>query len=127
MPKPTELQFKAGVRVKPPHFLPHASVILTVALETAPNTTDGIVWITEAYREPQHPTDLHPLCLAFDLRVHNITCSNREAGMSMASEWVRRQRGVHADPYYQFELHGDIGEKPDDWGDLHIHAEFDPR
>ncbi|TFH40902.1 MAG: hypothetical protein E4H01_15780 [Lysobacterales bacterium] len=119
--KTESYRYKAGVTVRNTHELPHIAKIRDVAVATAPDTADGIMWITEAWRPPRHHDDAHTWCCAFDLRIHNILKEHREAKILEGIEWIKRMRLVHiGDKRYQFELHGD--------GDnVHIHSEFDPR
>lgn len=118
--KTTRSDYKAGVTVKRANDLPHISLIRTVALATAPDTDDGICWTTEAWRPARHTDDAHNWCNAFDFRIRNIVGEHREERILIAMDWIKRQRAVHNDQRYQFELHG---EGPN----VHVHSEFDPR
>lgn len=123
----TDLQFKAGVRWRRAHALPHFVRILDVALECAPETEDGALWVTELWRPPRHASDLHTLCLAADFRIHNFVvpsgltydkayAARRERAWGFVN-WMRDELN---DRRYQFDVHGD-------GPNIHLHAEYDPR
>lgn len=119
--KTTEWKYKPGVNTKLAHTMPHMVLLRSVALASAPDTTDGIMWITEAHRPPRHTDDAHTWCNAFDFRIHNIEADGIRAQIAEAWEWVKRQRAVLKDQRYQFDVHGATDAQK------HIHAEFDPR
>ena len=125
---PTHICFKQGVQWRPSHALWAPNRILQVALETAPPTDDGILWVTDGWREPRDPgkLDLHNLCLAWDFRIRNFSVGTWDAKeefnrrRTTAWGWVNMMRDVHADGRFQFDVHGEGAS-------IHTHAEFDPR
>jgi len=119
--KTQSIQVKAGVSFVPQHFSPESSAIVRVLFLCAPETQDGILWITEGWRPARHQRDLHTLGLAFDVRIHNLMGSTQDARVAQARLWVARCRDTHDDPRYQFEIHGATPAQ------FHIHAEFDQR
>lgn len=131
--KTDHVQFKEGVMWKPGFI--ERDLIIQVALETAPLTTDGILWITEIWRPAirTQGVDLHNLNLAVDFRIHNIVVDSGltepqayDARRQKAWGWVNRQRDIHQDSRFQFSVHG---ARPNHWMDptIHLHAEYDPR
>lgn len=116
--KPSELAFKENVRLRPGCFLPHMVRLLEVLLETAPETRDGRVVITEAWRDPLHPDDAHTWCNAFDVRSRNVIHDGDLISEMLA--WASRARVLLGSPHWHIVVHG---EGPG----LHIHAEWDPR
>ena len=137
--KTVAIAHKPGVVFRPSYSLPHMRQLENYALRTAPDTTDGKLWVTCAWREPRDPTrvDLHNLCLAQDFRVWNFVDQAdflvdgeldeppffaRVEEISL--EWVKDQRRWHNDSRYQFDVHGK--ESGNLWN-IHLHSEFDPR
>ena len=124
--KTTHIEFKPGVHVRLSHFEDAPQRILRAALLVAPPTTDGRVVVTEGWRQPRHARDLHNMCLAWDLRIHNLEVApgdhDEEYGrrLTAAWGWVNAMRDVHDDDRFQFDVHGQAMN-------VHIHAEFDPR
>lgn len=125
--RPTHIQFKQGVQWKPAHGLWAPTRILEVALETAPDTSDGILWVTEGWREPiREGLDLHNLCLAWDFRIRNFSTAPGskeevyERIQVVAWGHVNMMRDVLLDGRFQFAVHGE-------GANIHTHAEFDPR
>jgi hypothetical protein len=113
------LKFKDGVVMKHGHLQPHFTIIPQVALETAPVTTDGVVWITCLYRKIRDTLDFHELCAAVDFRCKNIVADDQEAIEFIGHKWAERM-SAKLGPDYDVIAHGS--------GDnFHVHAEFDPR
>lgn len=119
--KPTAIRVKEGVLFIAAHFEPESALILRVLFQCAPETTDGLIWITEGFRPPRHPRDLHTVGRAFDLRIHNIMEPTAARRIVAARAWVARARAVHGDARYQFEIHGATP------AEFHVHAEFDQK
>lgn len=120
----TELiAFKENATFKPSCFRPEMVALLTALLETAPDTTDGRMVVTEGHRNPRHPDDAHTWCSAFDIRSRNLLADSEIARDLKLREWVRLARERLDDKLgiYQFAVHGGPGPG------LHIHAEIDPR
>lgn len=127
------IRFKDGVQWRLSHSQPAFQRILEVALECAPETTDGTLWVTELWREPRRALDLHTLCLAVDFRIHNFVVDSElpedkayVKRREKAWGFVNWMRDTHDDRRYQFAVHGSgrhIAMDPT----IHIHAEFDPR
>ncbi len=113
------LKIKEGVVFKSAHFLPHITRIITVALDTAPVTIDGVVWLTQAYRHIRTTLDFHELMAAFDFRCKNIVAVGIEEREVLGHLWAERMDVVlGAD--YDILAHG-VEDN------FHVHAEFDPR
>ena len=126
--KTEAIHFKQGVHWKKSHGLWAPTRILEVALETAPDTEDGLLWVTGGWREPRDPRelDLHNLCLAWDFRIRNFSVARGtdqeeyDSRRTLAWGWVNMQRDKHEDRRFQFDVHGE-------GANIHTHAEFDPR
>lgn len=117
--KRPDLKIKDGVTLKAAHFLPHMGRIVIAALDSAPITTDGNVWITEAYRQIRETLDFHELVAAFDFRCRNIEATDIEARELSGRLWASRMQERLGDDYDVIAHGVEDG--------FHIHAEFDPR
>ena len=123
--KTTLMAYKDSAIIKPGCLRPHMIELLLALLATSPDTHDGIMWVTEAWRPARHTDDAHTWCNAFDIRSKNvIERGNSNSLRAKMTQWgrdtrqyLRQTSGVHS---FQFEAHGD-GQA------LHLHAEFDPR
>lgn len=120
------LKFKEGVVVKHGHLQPHITAILAAALETAPITEDGAVWVTEMYRNIRTSIDMHELCSAIDFRCKNILINKpgspdeqQQERVRLGGLWAERV-SAKLGPDYDCVAHG---EGPA----FHLHVEFDPR
>jgi len=116
--KTAHLAFKDGVRLRAACFAPHMVRLLTVLLSVAPDTRDGCMVVTEAWRKPRHPDDAHTWCNAFDIRSRNVIHEGSLEPAMLA--WASRAKASLDSPDWQIVVHG---EGPG----LHMHAEFDPR
>jgi hypothetical protein len=118
------LKVKDGVVFKHAHFQPHVAAITMAALETAPTMTDGIVWITEAYRKIRSTLDFHELCAGLDFRCKNIFVSDTQTAALLNREDIGRQwaerMSAKLGPDYDCVAHGQNEN-------FHLHVEFDPR
>ena len=121
--KTTLIAFKENATFKPSCFRPEMVALLTALLETAPDTTDGRMVVTEGHRNPRHPDDAHTWCSAFDIRSRNVLAPHEYALEIKLQLWAKRARKRLNDELgvYQFAVHGGPGPG------LHIHAEIDPR
>ncbi len=54
------------------HFLPEIALIPQVVFNTAPETTDGAVWITSAADSEHQHGSLHYVSKALDFRIKNV-------------------------------------------------------
>ena len=117
------IAFKENASFKPSCFRFEMVALLTALLETAPETTDGRMVVTEGHRNPRHPDDAHTWCSAFDIRSRNVLADSELALDLKLREWASRARERLDDPLgiYQLVVHGGPGPR------LHIHAEIDPR
>ena len=117
------IAFKENASFKPNCFRLEMVALLTALLETAPETTDGRMVVTEGHRNPRHPDDAHTWCSAFDIRSRNVLAETDSAREFELREWASRARARMDDPLgiYQLVVHGGPGPR------LHIHAEIDPR
>lgn len=105
-----KLFLKAGVLINGGHFYPEMVAIINAVRETAPETTDGAVWITAGAEKASGrvPNSLHYKNRAFDFRISNLR--NPES----AQEWVFKII-EKLGPEYDVVLESN-----------HIHIEFDP-
>lgn len=119
--KTTMIAFKESARLTPTNLSKEMVEFLLVLLEVAPETEDGIMWVTEGYRKEIHPNDAHTWCSAWDIRSKNVLAASWQDRREVLIRWVELAREtLRHKPWYQFEVHGD--------GDaLHMHAEIDPR
>ena len=117
------IAFKENASFKPSCFRLEMVALLTALLETAPETTDGRMVVTEGHRHPRHPDDAHTWCSAFDIRSRNVLAETDSAREFELREWASRARARMDDPLgiYKLVVHGGPGPR------LHIHAEIDPR
>ena len=114
------LKMKEGVVFSSAHFLPHMTAIPLAALEHAPITTDGYVWITQAQRKIREtPLDLHEHMAAIDFRCKNIVAADQAEIEVLGHAWASRMQ-VALGLDYDVLAHG-AGPS------FHVHAEFDPR
>lgn len=65
-----QIKFKYNLIVKENCIRPEIVKILHVTLETSPETIDGFVWVTSAWRPGN--ISKHSKCEAFDIRVKNV-------------------------------------------------------
>lgn len=109
-----KLYFKNEVKLNGRHFDPEVRCILDIARDTAPDMTDGAVWVTSANDGNHMDTSKHYSNEAFDLRVRNVVGKH-----PAVMEWcaiMREKLGKDYDIIYGDPAHMD-----------HIHAEFDPK
>jgi hypothetical protein len=117
----TELiAFKDSAIIKPGCLRPHMIDLLDVLLDVAPDTADGVMWITEGWRIERHPNDAHTWCNAWDIRSKNVIEQGAFNKEFIMNKWGNDARGVLSSGYFQFEAHGSGPA-------LHLHAEYDPR
>jgi len=114
-----DLRIKEGVVLKDGHFLPHMTAIIHAAIETAPVTTDGCVWITEGYRRIRETLDMHEQVAAFDFRCRNLDSIDAAGKIEAGHQWAARMQAALGDNY-DVIAHG-LGDA------FHVHAEYDPR
>lgn len=119
--KTTRIAFKESAIAKPNCFLPHRVEMRNALLAVAPDTVDGIMWITELWRPERHPNDAHTWCNADDIRSRNVIAASQSDRELIMDKWGRdADRYMGDKPENQFEAHGDGPS-------LHLHAETDPR
>ena len=107
--KIAKLYIKDGVKINGAHFYEYMVRIINVARASAPETTDGAIWITSA-NDSRHMTgSLHYENRAFDIRIHNIV-----GGHPVARAWVARMALALGDDY-------DVILESD-----HVHVEYQP-
>ena len=117
----TTIAFKDSARLKLGHLRPHMSHLLEALLATAPETEDGIMWVTEGYRPERHANDAHTWGNAWDIRSKNVIADDWDELEIIMTEWGAETNALLGDsPAYQFEAHGS-------GTGLHLHAEYDPR
>jgi len=109
-----KLYFKNEVKLNGRHFDLEVRDILDVARETAPNMSDGAVWITSANDGKHMKTSKHYSNEAFDLRVRNV-----EGQHPAVVKWCIRMR-EKLGPDYDV-IYGDPQHRS------HVHIEYDPK
>lgn len=119
--KTTLIAFKESAIVKPGCLRPHMIELLDAMLAVAPDTVDGIMWVTEGWRPERHPNDAHTWCNAWDIRSRNVISrgdSDLEIIMDLWGRDASEELGKHHQ--FDFEAHGE-------GTGLHLHSEYDPR
>ena len=108
-----KLQIKDSAYIHARHFDPCMIPIWVVALETAPQMEDEIVWVTDGHRLVG--VGYHPQFRALDFRTRNIIAENDGERTEEAIAWQRRMRkrlGIDYDVVLE---------------DDHMHVECDPK
>jgi len=103
-----KLYLKDDVKINGRHFDIEVRRILDVARATAPELTDGAVWVTSANDGAHMDQSKHYSNEAFDIRIWNIA-----GGHAYARTWVARMALALGDDY-------DVILEAD-----HIHCELD--
>jgi hypothetical protein len=104
------LKLKSTVHVNGTHFYTEMVRILDVARETAPDTSDGFVWVTSANDSAHMKGSLHYRDRAFDIRTVNLL-----GGDDAAKSWLMSMKTLLGKDY-DIKFEGD-----------HLHVEFDPK
>ena len=110
-----QLKFKSGVVIIGRHFDPEIRIMLDVARETAPKTTDGAIWITEGWRPDNGG---HGAGRAFDLRIRNVKGFKGFVFNKTVAAWAQRMRDKLGPEY--IVIYGDRNHLD------HIHVEWKP-
>jgi hypothetical protein len=119
--KTTLIAFKESAIIKPGCLRPHMTELLEVLLLVAPDTNDGIMWVTEGWRPQRHPNDAHTWCNAWDVRSKNVIVATPAGRGDIMDQWGEDARHEYGrGSPMQFDAHG-MG------AGLHLHAEYDPR
>lgn len=103
---------KSGAKINGGHFYPEIVAIVTAARETAPDTSDGAIWITSgAEKAPNRLVhSKHYENAALDFRISNLV-----EGQHAVDMWVMRLIEKLGPEY-------DVVKKSN-----HIHVEYDPK
>lgn len=106
-----KLFIKDGAKINGAHFDPEIVRIINIARATAPETTDGAIWITSGAEVApgRLPHSFHYKNKALDFRISNI-----KGGEQSAKSWAARMA---------LALGGDYDVV---WKKNHIHIELDP-
>ena len=104
------LYLKDDVIINGAHFYPPMVALINAFRATAPNFTDGAMWITSGNDGKHMDGSLHYKNQAFDIRIYNIV-----GGHVVARAWCEKARLILGADY-------DIILEVD-----HIHAEYQPR
>ncbi len=114
--KTTEVKALNTCHFNGSHFLKEIACIVQVALATAPDTEDGVLWLTSA-NDSQHMKDsLHYHNRAFDFRVKNLVGYTGNALKdAKVYDWRARIRATLGSNY-DVVIEGD-----------HLHVEYDTK
>lgn len=113
MNKLPELKIKNSAKINGAHFYPEIVRIINTARATAPETTDGVIWITSGSEDASSSGrlvhSLHYKDKAIDFRINNL-----KDGHPAARSWSAKIALACGADY-------DIVLKSN-----HIHCEYDP-
>lgn len=113
-----QLRFLDTVKINGEYFSPEMYKIIQSIILTSPETVDGYVWITSAWRPEKNSK--HSQNHALDVRVKNVKGFDMTTFMlnKVVAEWARRIQANLGDDYDV--IYGVPGHYN------HIHCEYDP-